>query len=65
MLRCLLQTACAGVSKAACLCAEVSNQVESFWQELFDGTSYSSGFISSLSNLTDLQEKLQIPEAGV
>ena len=45
--------------------AEVSSQVESFWQELFDGTAYSSGFLSSLSNLTDLQQELQIPESGL
>ena len=44
--------------------ADVSSQVESFWQELFDGTAYSPDFISSLSNLTDLQDKLKIPQSG-
>ncbi len=45
--------------------ADLTNQVDSFWQELFDGTSYSPDFLSSLSNLTDLQQKLSIPQTGI
>ncbi|KAL0038010.1 hypothetical protein WJX79_009552 [Trebouxia sp. C0005] len=44
---------------------DLTNQVDSFWQELFDGTSYSPDFLSSLSNLTDLQQKLSIPQTDV
>ena len=51
--------------RCALLAADLTNQVDSFWQELFDGTSYSPDFLSSLSNLTDLQQKLNIPQTGV
>ena len=44
--------------------ADLTNQVESFWTELFDGTAYNPGFLSSLSNLTVVQQKLKIPETG-
>lgn len=52
-------------SRHACVRADLTSQVESFWQELFDGTSYSPDFLSSLSNMTELQQKLNIPETGL
>ncbi|DBA80641.1 TPA: hypothetical protein ACH3X1_007888 [Trebouxia sp. C0004] len=60
--------ACAGSVQAqldGSVLTDLTNQVNSFWQQLFDGTSYSPGFLSSLSNLTDLQQKLNIPQTDV
>ena len=51
--------------RCAPVAADLTTQVDSFWQELFDGTSYSPDFLSSLSNLTDLQQKLSIPQTGI
>ena len=44
--------------------ADLTNQVQSFWSELFNGKAYSPDFLSNLSNLTDVQQKLKIPETG-
>ena len=46
------------------LLAGVTNQVESFWTELFNGGTYSKGFLSSLNSSDDEQHKLKIPETG-
>lgn len=45
--------------------ADVTSQVDSFWQQLFDGSSYSSGFLASLGNMTDDDQKLNIPDKEV
>lgn len=64
----IVVAACAGSVQTqldGSVLTELTNQVDTFWQELFDGTSYSPDFLSSLSNLTDLQQKLNIPQTDV
>ncbi|KAL3145908.1 hypothetical protein ABBQ38_015276 [Trebouxia sp. C0009 RCD-2024] len=43
----------------------LTDQVESFWTELFNGSAFNTGFLTSLHGSNDQEHMLQIPETEV